>query len=92
MRIRLRRLGGKHRYMYQIVVVDSRTGPSSSKCIANIGYYHPTMKEGQLYINKEKVKEWLQKGAQLSSTVKALIKRAGVRKTLESEKMKRVGD
>ena len=78
-RIRLKRVGAKKRPFYRIVVADSRS-PRDGKFIDEIGYYNPTTEPTTLSINSEKALEWLQKGAQASDTVKALMTKAGIGK------------
>jgi small subunit ribosomal protein S16 len=78
-RIRLKRVGAKKRPFYRIVVADSRS-PRDGAFIEEIGYYNPTTNPITININNEKAKEWLNKGAQPSETVKALLTKAGIEK------------
>ena len=75
LKIRLRRQGSKHAPFYRIVVSDSLRTPSAAT-VEQIGSYNPTKKPSQLTIDKERVTYWVSKGAQLSPTVKSLLKRA----------------
>lgn len=75
LKIRLRRQGSKHAPFYRIVVSDSLRTPSAAT-VEQIGSYNPTKKPSQLTIDKERVNYWVGKGAQLSPTVKSLMKRA----------------
>lgn len=75
-KIRLLRMGAHKRPFYRIVVADSRTrrdGPY----IELLGTYDP-LKDSEVKIDKEKVKAWLQKGAQPTESVKRLLTRAGL--------------
>ncbi|HEY9595230.1 MAG TPA: 30S ribosomal protein S16 [Spirochaetia bacterium] len=79
-RIRLKRFGTKKRPFYRIVVMDSRT-PRDGRVLEEIGIYHPIEKlEKQVSVNTAKVKEWMDKGATPSNTVRQLLNRkpAGV--------------
>lgn len=76
-KIRLKRLGAKKAPFYRIVVADSRS-PRDGKSIAEIGYYDPTKEPVVLKVDAEVAKKWLENGAQVSDTVKALLKKAGV--------------
>lgn len=76
-KIRLKRLGAKKAPFYRIVVADSRS-PRDGKSIAEIGYYDPTKDPVILKVDAEVAKKWLGNGAQVSDTVKALLKKAGV--------------
>jgi small subunit ribosomal protein S16 len=72
-KIRLKRLGTKMRPYYRIVVVDSRT-PRDGRIIEEVGFYHPIeLEEKQVKFNEEKIREWINKGAQTSSTVRRLL-------------------
>lgn len=75
LKIRLRRQGSKHAPFYRIVVSDSLRTPSAAT-VEQIGVYNPTKKPTQIVVDKERVAYWVGKGAQLSPTVKSLLKRA----------------
>jgi small subunit ribosomal protein S16 len=77
-RIRLKRFGTQKRPYYRIVVIDSRA-PRDGRPIEEIGFYHPLeMEERQVKVREDRVKEWLSKGAQPSSTVRMLLKRKSI--------------
>jgi small subunit ribosomal protein S16 len=72
-KIRLKRFGSKKRPYYRIVVMDSRTA-RDGRAIEELGFYHPIeMEEKQLEIKEDKIREWLDKGAQPSDTVRKLL-------------------
>ena len=72
-KIRLKRLGTKKRPYYRIVVMDSRT-PRDGRPLEEVGFYHPVeMEEKQLVIQEDRVREWLDKGARPSETVRKLL-------------------
>lgn len=72
-KIRLKRFGAKKRPFYRIVVQDSRE-PRDGKTIEELGIYHPIeIEEKQILFNAEKVRAWLNKGAQPTDTVKRLL-------------------
>ena len=70
--IRLKRFGAKKRPYYRIVVTNS-TAPRDGKTIEEVGYYHPVEKNDQFSFQADRIKEWLDKGAQVSPTVKSLL-------------------
>ena len=70
-RIRLKRIGTKKVPFYRIVVGDARYS-LRGKFIESVGWYDPRTKK--LEVNKERVTDWLSKGAQLSNTVSKLLK------------------
>jgi small subunit ribosomal protein S16 len=76
-KIRLMRLGGKHKPFYRLVVADSRA-PRSGRYIEAIGYYNPTTDPSTVQIDAAKALAWLRKGARPSDTARALLERAGV--------------
>ena len=72
-KIRLKRYGTKKRPFYRVVVVDSRK-PRDGRTIEEVGFYHPIEVEGkQLDIKEERIREWLDKGARPSDTVRRLL-------------------
>lgn len=70
--IRLARYGHKKAPFYRIVAVDS-TKKVAGKNLGILGTWNPFKKE--LHVEKDKVKSWVEKGAQLSATVKKLIEK-----------------
>ena len=72
-RIRLKRFGTKRRPYYRIVVMDSRK-PRDGRTIEEVGFYHPIeIEEKQIQVKEERVRDWLNKGAQPSDTVRKLL-------------------
>jgi small subunit ribosomal protein S16 len=72
-RIRLKRFGTKRRPYYRIVVMDSRR-PRDGRTIEEVGFYHPIeIEEKQIQVKEERVRDWLNKGAQPSDTVRKLL-------------------
>ena len=75
-KIRLKRMGTKHRPAYRIVVADSRS-PRDGRCIEELGSYQPMLPgEDNFKLNLERARYWLSVGAQPSDTVASLIKKA----------------
>ena len=75
-KIRLRRMGAIKFFFYRIVVADSRY-PRDGRFIEEIGYYDPTKEPTVLKVDAEKAKSWIEKGAQPTDTVKAILKNSG---------------
>lgn len=73
--IRLARGGANKRPFFSLVVADSRRA-AKGKFIERVGFYDPKAPEGResLRVNVERMKHWQGKGAQLSATVKRLVK------------------
>jgi small subunit ribosomal protein S16 len=75
LKIRLRRQGSAHAPFYRIVVSDSERTPRAAT-LEQIGIYDPTKEPNVLKVDKERVQHWVSKGAQLSPTVRSLLKKA----------------
>ncbi len=75
-RIRLTKMGRRNHPIYRIVVMDSKS-PRESEYIDILGTYDPKNKK-ILEIKPDKVKEWLNKGAELTDRAKAILKIAKV--------------
>lgn len=73
--IRLQRVGKKHQAAFRIVLQDSRWKPKG-KSLELLGFYNPHSKEKQ--IQAERVKFWLEKGAQPSATLHNMFVDLGV--------------
>ncbi len=73
--IRLARGGSKKRPFYHIVVADKRRA-LRGRFIERLGFFNPVAR-GQaesFRINQARLQYWLERGGQLSDTVKSLVK------------------
>ena len=72
--VRLRRIGKnpKKKPHFRITVFDQRRG-RDSRFIEEIGFYNPLTKA--VKIQRERLDSWIKKGAQVSTTVKNLLKK-----------------
>ncbi len=73
-KIRLMRLGAKKKPFYRVVIADAkarRNGPY----IEIVGTYNPKTEPPEIKLDMDRVKYWLQNGAQPTDTVKKLIER-----------------
>ncbi|MCL2834123.1 MAG: 30S ribosomal protein S16 [Treponema sp.] len=71
--IRLKRFGTKKRPYYRIVVMDNRA-PRDGKTIEELGFYHPIEAEDkQIVFNQDKVRAWIDKGVNVSDTVRGIL-------------------
>ncbi len=73
-KIRLRRMGTKHRPFYRVVVSDSRKTPRAS-ALEEVGYYNPRSEPAEIKIDQERVEHWVGQGAQVSQSVLKLLRR-----------------
>ncbi|QJR44043.1 30S ribosomal protein S16 [Mycoplasma miroungirhinis] len=70
-KLRLKRNGKKFNAIYKIIVADSRS-PRDGRFIEEVGFYNPHSKE--IKLNEELITKWLNQGAQVSDTVRTLLK------------------
>lgn len=76
-KIRLQRHGRGKRPFYHIVATDSRAA-RDGRYIERIGDYNPLTKPATIHIDVDKAVDWLEKGAGITNTVKAILKYKGV--------------
>ena len=76
-KIRLRRVGAKHKPIYRVVIADSRSARDGA-FIEIVGHYNPLTEPAIIHINEEKVLEWLKRGAQPTDTVRSLLQKTGI--------------
>ncbi len=72
-KIRLTRSGCKKLPFYRVVAINSGTR-RDGRPLEFLGYYNPHTKPAEVKIEADKVEAWIKKGAQLSDTVKSLLK------------------
>jgi len=79
-KIRMTRIGRRHRPFFRINAVDGRT-PRDGRILEKLGHYDPLEKDvdKQIVLDLEKVKVWLDKGAQPSETVAEILLKLGVK-------------
>ncbi len=77
LKIRLTRIGSRHRPFFRLAVVDSRAR-RDGRSVSILGYYNPLSQPHQLKVHQEEVIEWLNKGAQPTETARSLLKQTGV--------------
>ena len=71
--ISLMRTGAKKRPSYRIVVKEKRSKRDGAY-LENLGTYNPTREPAEIRLNLERVRYWIDKGAQPTLTVTRLIK------------------
>ena len=58
--------------------MDSRTA-RDGRSIEEVGFYHPIeIEEKQLNLKEDRIKEWLEKGARPTDTVKKLLNKSNI--------------
>jgi len=76
-KIRLQRHGRKRYAYYHVVVADSRA-PRDGRYIERIGSYNPNTNPATIDLDFDKALSWLDKGAQPTDTVRAILSYRGV--------------
>jgi small subunit ribosomal protein S16 len=77
-KIRMARGGRKNRPVYTIVATNSRS-PRDGQFLEKLGQYDPKATDTLRGINVDGIKTWLSKGAQLSDTVRSLLKNNNIK-------------
>jgi small subunit ribosomal protein S16 len=77
LRIRLRRVGGRGKPSYRVVVIDKRNARDGA-FIEIIGNYDPRTNPETVAIKEDKALHWLSKGAQPTLTTARLLGKAGI--------------
>ena len=75
LKIRMKRAGGKNHPFFRVVVIDSRKA-RDSRAVEEVGYYNPLEEPLVINVNRERVDHWVKQGAQLSDSVRTLLRRA----------------
>ncbi len=78
-KIRMTRMGTKKRPFYRLVAANSEA-PRDGKFLEILGSYDPMKDPAVIKVDKEKVNHWLEKGARVSESVKAILKKQGLLK------------
>jgi small subunit ribosomal protein S16 len=78
-RIRLKRMGRRHRSYFRLTAIDARS-PRDGRVLEELGLYDPTEtnRNEQTRLNAERIRYWLSVGAQPTETVSALLRRHGI--------------
>ncbi|MFT7589570.1 MAG: small subunit ribosomal protein S16 [Limisphaerales bacterium] len=75
-KIRLQRHGRKKRPFYYIVIADGRA-PRDGRFIERLGSYNPITVPATIEVDVHKAIEWMNKGAEPTKTVRAILKYKG---------------
>ena len=74
LRIRLTRMGAKKKPFYRVVVTEQRQARDGS-FVEIVGHYNPVVNPPAIELNMDRVRHWIDCGAQPSETVRSLIKK-----------------
>ena len=71
--IKLMRTGAKKRPSYRVVVKEKQSKRDGAY-LENVGTYDPTRQPAEIKLKMDRVRYWIEKGAQPTDTVDRLIK------------------
>ncbi|MDQ6797846.1 MAG: 30S ribosomal protein S16 [Actinomycetota bacterium] len=74
-KLRLMRFGKKKQPVYRLVAADARS-PRDGRFIEILGTYEPRQEPSRVVVNRERVDDWLSKGAKPTETVARLLRQA----------------
>ncbi len=74
-KLRLTRIGRKRLPYYRIVAIDSRNS-RNGKTLEILGNYSPLSEPQVWSLKADRVKHWLNHGAQMSDKVRTILKKA----------------
>ena len=77
--MRLTRVGGRRDPIWRVVVADQRS-PRDGRVIETIGRYNPQTDPSTIVLDEERVRHWLERGAQPTDTVVKLLKTQGIQR------------
>ena len=87
LKIRMKRMGKKNTPFYRMVIQDSRWR-RDGKTIEDLGWYDPVKQPAQISIKEERVFYWIDNGAQVSETVRSILKKQGLWDKFRSKEYK----
>lgn len=72
-KLRLVRMGTKHKPFFRIVAIDSHKKQGGA-AIEKLGFYDPKTKPATLKINHKRFEHWVKNGAQVTASLRKLLK------------------
>ena len=78
-RLRLTRVGSKKNPIWRVVVADQRS-PRDGRVIETVGRYNAQTEPSEIVLDEERVRHWLERGAQPTDTVVKLLKTQGIQR------------
>ena len=76
-RLRLTRVGGRKNPIWRVVAADQRS-KRDGRVLETIGHYNAQTQPSTIVLDEERVRHWLDRGAQPTETVAKLLKTQGV--------------
>lgn len=72
--IRMRRVGAKKKPLFRVIVTEARSAPDGD-ALEVLGHYNPTAVPETIEVDRQRLRYWVDRGAQLSDTVRTLVAR-----------------
>ena len=72
-KLKLARLGSKKHPFYRVVAANNETS-RNGRPLEFLGYYNPMTNPPEIKLDVDKVKTWLERGAEPTDTVRSLLK------------------
>ena len=72
--IRLKKMGAKGKPHFKIIVCDKRRS-RNTRAIEELGFYDPSKNPALVKIDKERADYWIGVGAQMTDTLKSIVKK-----------------
>ena len=76
-RLRLTRIGGKKDPVWRVVVADQRS-PRDGRVMETVGQYNAQTDPSTIVLDEERIRSWLERGAQPTDTVRKLMRIQGI--------------
>jgi small subunit ribosomal protein S16 len=76
-RLRLTRVGGRKNPIWRVVAADQRS-KRDGRVLETIGHYNAQTQPSTIVLDEERVRHWLDRGAQPTETVRKLLKTQGI--------------
>jgi len=90
-RIRLKKLGRTHRPYYRLAAFDAHSPRDGRALDESLGTYDPLEPDDQkkVTLNRERIIHWLDRGAQPTEPVAAILKKNGIHTARPSKSSRR---
>lgn len=73
-KLRLTRSGSKKHPFYRVVAINSDTR-RDGRPLEFLGHYNPNTNPAEVRLDAEKIRKWVATGAEMSPTVRSLLKK-----------------
>ena len=70
-------MGGRKNPVWRVVVADQRS-PRDGRVIETVGRYNAQTEPSEIVLNEERLRHWLDRGAQPTGTVRKLMRAKGI--------------